>query len=191
MTKLPRILLLLGLALAGPGWQTNVPDDAPAALAVIVNRKNPTTNLTSAELRSTMRLERQFWPSKERVECLLRPSTSKEMAVLLSKVYRMSALGQGRLLRFRLRRGIIELGAWAVSGSESACGSGAVPDQRHSICYFLSSQRLLSGGRRHRRLSHRWRSRTVAAGCGSVISRVGGSPGRWGSKCRNDGALTR
>lgn len=65
--------------------------EEPDALAVIVNPKNPTTNLSFTQLRSYLKLEQQFWPSKERVELFLRPTRSTEMELLLSEVYRMSS----------------------------------------------------------------------------------------------------
>jgi len=67
------------------------PSDEVPVLAVIVNPKNSTTNLTFNELRPYLKLERQFWPNKERCTLLLRPSSSPEMKILLEEVYRMNA----------------------------------------------------------------------------------------------------
>lgn len=94
MRVLIRTVLSLGLAavcLAAAGVQAS--ERAPVdeeSVAVIVNPKNPTTNLTFRQLRSYLKLEQQFWPDKDRVELFLRPSRSSEMAVLLSEVYSMS-----------------------------------------------------------------------------------------------------
>ena len=85
-------LALLGAAMAArPGIAGQAPqEDPPPVLAVIVNPKNPTTNLTFNQLRSYMKLEHQFWPNKKRCVLLLRPSSSPEMQILLKKVYRTS-----------------------------------------------------------------------------------------------------
>ena len=86
------VALAAAIPLAAPplAGRGEAPDEVPV-LAVIVNPKNSTTNLTFNQLRSYMKLERQFWPDKERCALLLRPSNSPEMKILLEQVYRMSA----------------------------------------------------------------------------------------------------
>jgi len=82
-------VLLLGAARPEPAAAPA--QAAPRALAVIVNPKNPITNLTFNELRGYLRLDQQFWSSKERLELFLRPDDSPAMQILLDRVYRMTA----------------------------------------------------------------------------------------------------
>jgi flagellar basal body-associated protein FliL len=71
------------------------PKPAPAAkapeLAVIVNLKNLTPNLTLPELRTYCKLEMQYWSDNQRVRLYLRSYRSPEMKILLATVYRMEA----------------------------------------------------------------------------------------------------
>ena len=85
------MLSLLGTGLSTPREAPRPMQERPRALAVIVNPKNPITNLSFNELRSHLRLDQQFWPDKERVELFLRPDDSPEMGILLEQAYRMSA----------------------------------------------------------------------------------------------------
>jgi len=64
---------------------------AARSLAVIVNPKNPVTNLSYNELRAYLRLDKQKWPDNKPIELLLRPSKSVEMEILLDQVYRMTS----------------------------------------------------------------------------------------------------
>lgn len=57
-------------------------------VAVIVNEKNPVADLSLADLRAILKLERQFWPNGRRVALFLRPGESAESRVLLDKVYK-------------------------------------------------------------------------------------------------------
>lgn len=69
-------------------------DDRPAKanhLAIVVNPRNATTELTLKEVRATFLLERQFWKDGSRIVLYLRPTGSVEKSVLLEKVYSMSA----------------------------------------------------------------------------------------------------
>jgi hypothetical protein len=81
-------LLVLGTASVGTG--TGAEAETRQALAVIVNPKNPVTNLSFNELRAYLKLEQQFWPDKKRIELFLRPSKSTEMQILLDEVYKMT-----------------------------------------------------------------------------------------------------
>ncbi len=83
------------ILLAGPSYSQREPAaehaEAPAVqeIAVIVHPKNPVTNLSLAELRSILKLEKQFWPNGRRVVLYLPPSRSVENEILLDKIYRM------------------------------------------------------------------------------------------------------
>ena len=65
-------------------------DDGLLHLAVIVNKKNPVTDLQFSELRAIMTLERQFWPDRHRVALYLPRSNTAEHKILLAKIYKMS-----------------------------------------------------------------------------------------------------
>ncbi len=65
-------------------------DDGLLHLAVIVNKKNPVTDLQFSELRAIMTLERQFWPDRHRVALYLPRSNTAEHKILLDKIYKMS-----------------------------------------------------------------------------------------------------
>ena len=107
---LPVLALLLVGAAARPAAIQN---GNPKSLSVIVNQKNPTTNLTFRQLRSYLRLDQRRWPSKGPIALFLRPSKSSEMQVLLSDVYRMSS---GELRKYwvgKVFRGeITYIGVW-------------------------------------------------------------------------------
>ena len=67
------------------------PEKKPAELAVIVNLKNPTTELSLGALRSYFKLDRQYWPGRKPCKPFLRPNRSTETRILLEDVYRMTA----------------------------------------------------------------------------------------------------
>jgi hypothetical protein len=85
------------LALAGAPPRANVPLRAPAvaavavpavaAVAVIVHPDNPVANLAFDDLKTILKLDRQFWDDKTRVVLLARPSDTKEQGALLKDVY--------------------------------------------------------------------------------------------------------
>ena len=78
-----------GIAPEPPPRKERKPGDT-IALAAILHRQNPGTELSMAELRSYFRMEKQFWPNKRRAVLYLRASDSLEYEILLDKVYKMS-----------------------------------------------------------------------------------------------------
>jgi len=60
------------------------------ALAVIVHPKNPVTKISFGELRTFLKMERQFWPNRKRCEIYLPPQKTASYGILLDKVYKMS-----------------------------------------------------------------------------------------------------
>ena len=78
------------LAVFGVLSAQNPPQRKAPVLAVIVNLKNPETQLTSAQLRDYFLIEREFWPNKKKAELHLPSDQSVTMSVLLDKLYRMS-----------------------------------------------------------------------------------------------------
>ena len=141
MARLPAItavLALLALPLAGqqekekpeggepapekPTPNKPTPDeptpDEPVTLAIIVNPKNPTTNLKLADLRAYFKADRTFWPNGKRIQLYLRKSGSPEMQILLDDVYEMSASRLRRYLRGKNFRGEVTGGkAYTIAPS--------------------------------------------------------------------------
>ena len=68
-------LLLFALGAAG-AEEESAPKERMVAVAVIVHPDNPIKELSLSELRSYLKLERQFWPNKQRCEVYLPPSRS-------------------------------------------------------------------------------------------------------------------
>jgi hypothetical protein len=66
------------------------PQRKAPVLAVIVNPKNPETQLSTAQLRDYFLIEREYWPNKKKSELHLPSDQSVTMSVLLDKLYRMS-----------------------------------------------------------------------------------------------------
>ena len=103
--KLPLAILfaaLLGwapLALARADDVITIDEKKPAPkkaagpskdLAVIVHPNNPIKKITFSELRSYLKMRRQFWPNKKRCDLYLPPHKSDAYKLLLSKVYKKS-----------------------------------------------------------------------------------------------------
>ena len=92
----PSLLLLVALAVLASAW--HVASSAPRAgaaraasaaavqqraLAVIVNKSNPTEDLSTAELREYFLSERTSWPSKQKVRAVMIAPGRPERAALL------------------------------------------------------------------------------------------------------------
>jgi ABC-type phosphate transport system substrate-binding protein len=86
LSRLPRTLSALGLALfvAMPGAARA---QRTEPLAVVVNRANPTDDVSVAELRRIFRGQRSRWPSGRRVTLLMRDGAAPERAALLRFLY--------------------------------------------------------------------------------------------------------
>ncbi|MHC4938849.1 MAG: type 2 periplasmic-binding domain-containing protein [Planctomycetota bacterium] len=83
----------LAVALADdkkPEGDKKKPEKKPAeiALAVIVNEKNPVKKISFSELRSYMKMRRQFWPNRKRCDLYLPKRASDTYKILLKKVYK-------------------------------------------------------------------------------------------------------
>ena len=97
--KIFTLLALAPLALARADDAVKLADKPPTAkkaakpskeLAVIVNPKNPVKKITFSELRSYLKLRRQFWPNKKRCDLYLPPHKSDAYKLLLKDVYKTS-----------------------------------------------------------------------------------------------------
>lgn len=62
----------------------------PLTLAIVIHPKNPVTTISFRELRSYMKMERQFWANQKRCRIYLPASHTPEFELLLGKVYKMS-----------------------------------------------------------------------------------------------------
>jgi len=90
-SRIPLLPFLLATTLLLLGARAQEPRVAPAqAVAVIVDPRNPITDVAFDDLRAYCRLDRQFWPDKTKTALFLRPSSSTEGRVLLQRVYRMT-----------------------------------------------------------------------------------------------------
>ena len=90
------LLLLAPVAVALADDKKPAPDKdekkkpATIELAVIVNEKNPVKKISSNELRSYLRMRRQFWPNRKRCDLFLPKRDSDTYKILLKKVYKTS-----------------------------------------------------------------------------------------------------
>ncbi|HEX5052627.1 MAG TPA: hypothetical protein VFZ65_12700 [Planctomycetota bacterium] len=136
MTRLAMLtMLLLGVE---PGLAQEVPEKpapekpapeppapeqpAPAKveLAIIVNAKNPTKDLSSVHLRLVCKLETQFWSNNERVQLGLRPGDTPEMKILCEHVYGMTQDELSKYWTGRLFRGQIPAEPAILRSSDAA-----------------------------------------------------------------------
>lgn len=89
LSRLSRTLSALGVALL-----LATPDAARAqrseSLAIVVNRSNPTDDVSLAELRRIFRGQRSRWPSGRRITLLMRDGASPERSALLRLLYGLS-----------------------------------------------------------------------------------------------------
>jgi hypothetical protein len=94
-------VLLLGLALSVPLDRPSLatipsvpsassPRGSWEGLAIVVNSRNPTDNLTLWQLRHIFLGERQWWPSKHRVVLVDLPQGSAERQTVFRVVYAMN-----------------------------------------------------------------------------------------------------
>ena len=58
-------------------------------VAIIVNRDNPTAELTLHEATRIFRQERQFWENGQRIYLVMQEAGSQEMAIVLNRIYGM------------------------------------------------------------------------------------------------------
>ena len=83
-------LLLLSSALA-----------SPANIAIIVNKANPTDELSSTDLVKIFAQDKQYWENGKKVYLIMQEAGSLEKKVILKKIYKM---GDEELKRFWLAK---------------------------------------------------------------------------------------
>jgi hypothetical protein len=87
INALPFCLATAVLCLAGaPPVPATRPE--PVSIAIVVHPACGISGLTSAELKTYLELEREFWPDKKKIALLQRSASSVEQKALLKTVYR-------------------------------------------------------------------------------------------------------
>lgn len=109
--------LIAGLSIGtpaqgGPAWaQAGSPNARRPpweSLAIVVNPKNPTSNVTLGELREILLGERQWWACKlPRITLTARPRGSAERETLTRTIYRMDDAASDKYFFFEVYRGVL------------------------------------------------------------------------------------
>lgn len=96
-------------ALLSPSTVAGGTAAAPARqLAVVVNARNPATDLSFRQLKAHLKLDMRYWSNRKPCRLYLRPAGSVEMKILLKQVYKTD---YGSLLRdFKQREHRGEIG---------------------------------------------------------------------------------
>lgn len=124
-------LFCTGLVAARQSDDGDEPKYERVPMAIVVNPRNPTTNLTLGELRSHLFMKRGHWPNGEACEILLRPNDSLEMRVLLDVVYQKSEKQLAKYWIQEVFRGRIKdkpavVATTAAVGTQVAANVGAM-----------------------------------------------------------------
>ena len=93
--------------------------DERVTIAVIVNHKNPTSELTKKELIKIFKQEKQHWSNGEKIYLILQEFGSDEKKVALKKIYRMKDDGLRRYWLSKLYRGEISSFPKTMGSNES------------------------------------------------------------------------
>lgn len=59
-------------------------------VAVIVNKDNPVTSVSTADLAKIMKQEKQYWEGGKKVYLILQEAGSSEKKIVLQRIYKMS-----------------------------------------------------------------------------------------------------
>ena len=110
-------LLIAGLSIGrqaqgGPAWaqagSSNGRRSPWESLAIVVNPKNPTSNVTVGELREILLGERQWWACKQpRITLTAMPRGSAERETLTRTIYRMDDAAFDKYFFFEVYRGAL------------------------------------------------------------------------------------
>ncbi len=88
-------------------------------IAVIVNKQNPVSKLTSMELSKILKLEKQYWEGGMKVYLVLQESGSSEKQIVLKRVYRMDDEGLKKYWLGKMFRGEISSFPKTLGSSEA------------------------------------------------------------------------
>src|SRR5436305_1544876 len=90
-----------------------------AQLAVIVNKQNSTTQLSSSELTLILKQDKQYWEGGKKVFLVLQETGSVEKNILLKRVYKMSDEDLKKFWLGKLFRGEISVFPKTVGSGEA------------------------------------------------------------------------
>ena len=65
-------------------------NSASSDLAIIINKSNPVSDISFADLRKIFLAEQKYWPNGRRVTVVMREPGQAERAAVLRQLYRMS-----------------------------------------------------------------------------------------------------
>lgn len=98
---------------------------AAESYAVVVSASVPVDNLSSAELRRILRLDRRYWKAGEPVVVLLPPSGSATRAFALSRVMKLGEAELRRVVLEKMYSGEIDLAPKVVASDGEAASFAA------------------------------------------------------------------
>src|SRR4051812_33083617 len=89
--NMKKLILLCSIGLSAVAWSQNVTSAMKSSsdLAVVVNTKNATTEITTAELGLILSGERRFWGGKAPVQLILLQPGTREFDEPVSKLLKM------------------------------------------------------------------------------------------------------
>ena len=76
-------------------------------VVIVVNKQNPTEDISSKDVKKIFRFEKQFWDHGGKISPLLRETGSSAKTLMLKKIYEMSDEDLKKLLLLRLFKGEI------------------------------------------------------------------------------------
>ncbi len=99
-----RALILIFLALLAP-----LSSDAgyPADIAVIVNKDNPTSEVSFRDLVKIFKQEKQYWGDGKKIYLVLQEARSSEKAIVLERLYKMNGEELKQFWLIKMYRGEI------------------------------------------------------------------------------------
>lgn len=93
--------------------------DLSGSLALIVHPSNPVDNLTRAELRRIVMLERQTWPHGRKITVILREKGQPERSEAIRLICEMSETDYDRHILFQTFRGTIAQGPRSIRSASA------------------------------------------------------------------------
>jgi hypothetical protein len=131
------LVILAGLLQIGSvGGSEQIPASIKSSqdIAVVINPKNDTNDLSSAELRQILLGERRFWKNKAPLTIVLREPGSREREEVIASL-RMSDAEFGQHWRDRVFRG--EASAVPLSVPSNGVASQVVRDNAGGVTFVL------------------------------------------------------
>lgn len=107
-------------------------------MAIIVNETNSATDMTLAELKSILLLEKQFWPSGKRIALFLPPENTTEAEILLQQIYKQTEPELNKYWVGRLFQGKIP--AIPATVKTRAVAAAAVRKSAEAVSVVIASE---------------------------------------------------